>query len=218
MQYRIRRRGQSRHRGRRPAVRVPPQPGSAAGAEHAGRPATSRCDSGPATLAAVGPRLLRATDDDLRPTDVIDTTGIVMTRDGRHFDRGAGETDRGQYGRTEEVFGISGAAVLLRREALERSRVDRQIFDEDFFAFREDADLAWRLRGFGYSARYVPDARRLAPPERDTGASASAVRRSSIAIRSRTGSCSGSTTRMPAGCCTSERSVSPATSSSSAPA
>jgi GT2 family glycosyltransferase len=126
--------------------------------------------SGHLDLAAVGPKLLRAAGDGLESTGLIDTTGIVMTRDGRHLDRGAGEPDRGQYNLEEEVFGISGAAVLFWREALRRSCVDGEVFDEDFFAFREDADLAWRLRGFGYRARYVPSAvayhRRSVTPER----------------------------------------------------
>ena len=115
-------------------------------------------EAAPPDVAAVGPKLLRAAGDDLQPTDLIDTTGIVMTRDGRHLDRGAGERDQGQFDETGEVFGISGAAVLFRREALFDARVDGEVFDEDFFAFREDADLAWRLRGFGYRALYVPTA------------------------------------------------------------
>jgi GT2 family glycosyltransferase len=127
-------------------------------------------EAAPPTIAAFGPKLLRAVGTELDPTDVLDTTGIVMTRDGRHLDRGAGERDRGQYDGSRTVFGISGAAVLFRRDALERSRVAGQVFDEDFFAFREDADLAWRLQGFGYGARYVPEAvafhRRSVTPER----------------------------------------------------
>ena len=60
---------------------------------------------------------------------------------------------------------------MFSREALDRSRVDGQILDEDFFAYREDADLAWRLQGFGYRARYVPSAvafhqRRVTPERR----------------------------------------------------
>ena len=133
-------------------------------------------EEGPPSVAAVGPKLLRAAGSDLTPTDIIDTTGIVMTRDGRHLDRGAGETDDGQFDTDEDVFGLSGAAVLYRRDALERSTVDRQIFDEDFFAFREDADLAWRLRGYGFGARYVAGAvayhRRSVTPERRRSLSA----------------------------------------------
>jgi GT2 family glycosyltransferase len=33
-----------------------------------------------------------------------------------------------------------------------------EFLDEDFFAFREDADVAWRGRLFGWRALYVPDA------------------------------------------------------------
>jgi GT2 family glycosyltransferase len=120
---------------------------------------------------AMGPKLRRATGDALEPTDRIDSVGIQMTRDGRHFDQGAGEVDVGQYDQSGEVFGVTGAAVMFRKEALEASKVDDEIFDEDFFAYREDADLAWRMRGFGYRARYEPAAigyhlRRVTPERR----------------------------------------------------
>jgi GT2 family glycosyltransferase len=143
-------------------------------------------DAGPPELAVVGGKLLRAVGDALQPTEVIDSTGIVMTRDGRHFDRGSGDPDRGQYDRDEDVFGITGALAVFRRSALKRSEVDGEVFDEDFFAYREDADLAWRLRGFGYRARYIPAAvayhRRSVTPERRRSLSA-AVNRHSVKNR-----------------------------------
>jgi GT2 family glycosyltransferase len=127
-------------------------------------------DLAPSDVAAAGGKLLRCEGDGLAPTTLLDSTGIVVTRSGRHFDRGAGEPDRGQYDALGEVFGITGAAVLFRKEALAGAAVDGEIFDEDFFAFREDADLAWRLRGFGFRALYDPDAvayhRRTVTPER----------------------------------------------------
>jgi len=127
-------------------------------------------EAGP-DVYAVGPKLLRAMGPDLEPTSVIDSTGIRMTRDGRHVDRGAGETDAGQFDGPEEVFGLTGAAALFRTAALQAGRVDGQVLDEDFFAFREDADLAWRMRGFGYRALYEPTAvgfhlRRVTPERR----------------------------------------------------
>jgi GT2 family glycosyltransferase len=131
---------------------------------------------------AVGPKLRRALGHDLSASGVLDSTGIRMTRDGRHFDRGAGEPDDGRYDRPEEVFGITGAAVLLRRSALDAGRVDGQVFDEDFFAYREDVDLAWRMRGFGYRALYEPSALayhlRRVTPERRRSLSASVNRHS----------------------------------------
>ncbi len=143
-------------------------------------------EAAPPELAVVGAKLLRAVGDTLTPTEVIDATGMVMTRDGRHFDRGAGEADIGQYDREEDVFGITGALAVFRRTALEHSKVDGEVFDEDFFAYREDADLAWRLRGFGYRARYMPAAvayhRRTVTPERRRSLSA-AVNRHSVKNR-----------------------------------
>lgn len=133
-------------------------------------------EDGPPEVAVAGAKLLRASGDELSATDVIDSAGIVMTRDGRHFDRGAGEVDHGQFDREEDVFGITGALAVFRRTAIEHARVDGQVFDEDFFAYREDADLAWRLRGFGYRARYVPTAvayhRRSVTPQRRRSLSA----------------------------------------------
>ena len=99
-----------------------------------------------------------------------DSTGIVMMRNQRHLDRGADEPDLGQFDEAEEVFGPSGAAALYRMKALEDVAIDGQFFDEDFFAYREDADLAWRCRLLGWTSIYVPGAvalhRRRVTPER----------------------------------------------------
>src|SRR5579884_2387881 len=102
----------------------------------------------------------------------IDSTGIMMLRSQRHLDRGAGHPDLGQFDTPEDIFGPSGAAALYRRTALEDAAVEGEYFDENFFAYREDADLAWRLRLFGWNSIYVPTAvalhRRRVTPERRT--------------------------------------------------
>ena len=125
--------------------------------------------------------LVRALDSNLRAASAsgkllrmdrrtIDSTGIVMTRNQRHLDRGSDETDTGQYDRAESIFGPSGAAALYRVEALRDAAIDGQYFDEDFFAYREDADLAWRCRLLGWDSLYVPTAvaphRRRVTPDR----------------------------------------------------
>lgn len=100
----------------------------------------------------------------------IDSTGIIMLRGQRHLDRGADQVDTGQFNSPEEIFGPSGAAAIYRRKALDETAIGDQYFDEDFFAYREDADLAWRCRLFGWTSIYVPSAvarhRRRVTPER----------------------------------------------------
>lgn len=89
---------------------------------------------------------------------VIDAAGLRVLRSRRTFNRGEGEIDKGQYDQEQAVFGFSGAAVLYRRAALDEVMVNNEIFDEDFFVYKEDVDLAWRLQRRGWEAYYVPEA------------------------------------------------------------
>jgi len=82
-------------------------------------------------------------------TDTIDSFGLKINRQRKVYDWASGQTDFAID--NQEVFGLSGALVLFRRKAL--SMVAQQLadghweyFDEDFFAYKEDVDLAWRLR------------------------------------------------------------------------
>ncbi|MBI3621652.1 MAG: glycosyltransferase family 2 protein, partial [Nitrospirae bacterium] len=88
----------------------------------------------------------------------IDTTGQFIRADGRVRERGYGEADRGRYDQAGEVFSVCGAAALYRRAMLEDTAVDGEYFDEDFFAFYEDADLGWRARQRGWRCWYQPTA------------------------------------------------------------
>ena len=104
-------------------------------------------------------------------THIIDSTGIYFRRDLRHLDRGAEELDAGQYEKVEYVFGATGAAALYRRAMLDDVSVEGQYFDEQFFAYREDADLAWRAQLMGWHCLYTPKAvawhvRRVTPERR----------------------------------------------------
>lgn len=117
-------------------------------------------------VAACGPKLLRAYirksgESEFVETDhsnVIDSTGLLITKARRVVDRGSGEEDQGQYDSATAVFGITGACVVFRASALAASKINDEYFDEDMFAYQEDIDIAWRLRRFGYSAHYVPQA------------------------------------------------------------
>jgi GT2 family glycosyltransferase len=106
-----------------------------------------------------------------RMSNILDSTGFYLTRNQRHLDRGSGEIDTGQYERQEYVFGASGAAALYRRAMLEDIRDKEEFFDERFFAYREDADLAWRAQWLGWRCIYIPEAkayheRRVLPERR----------------------------------------------------
>src|SRR5438067_2348049 len=74
----------------------------------------------------------------------------------RHLDRGSQERAEGRYGEAEYVFGASGAAALYRREMIEHISISGEFFDSDFFAYREDADVAWRAQLLGWKCLYTP--------------------------------------------------------------
>jgi GT2 family glycosyltransferase len=98
-------------------------------------------------------KLLRA------ETKLVDSKGIRMTRSGRHLDIDQGKPDtRHPTADTREVFGVSGAAAMYRMSFIRDVTIGGEFLDEDFFAFREDADVAWRGRLFGWRAIYVPEA------------------------------------------------------------
>jgi GT2 family glycosyltransferase len=102
--------------------------------------------------------LIRAEGVSIRPTGVVDSAGIRMTRNGRHLDLGQGEAIASIPTQPFEVFGVSGAAALFRSAFLQDVAIEGEVFDEDFFAYREDADLAWRGRLFGWTSMCEPRA------------------------------------------------------------
>jgi GT2 family glycosyltransferase len=85
----------------------------------------------------------------------LDSCGQSLARSRQPVDRGYGDSDRGQYDTDSEVFGACGAAALYRRAMLESiADPGEAYFDEAFFAFYEDLDLAWRARKAGWKAVY----------------------------------------------------------------
>ncbi|HYW44642.1 MAG TPA: glycosyltransferase family 2 protein [Bryobacteraceae bacterium] len=84
----------------------------------------------------------------------IDKVGHLIFPDGQNRGRGSGALDEGQYDREEEVLWPDGCAALYRREMLERIGG----FDEDFFAYGDDAELGLRARIAGWKCIYTPEA------------------------------------------------------------
>ena len=132
-------------------------------------------------IGMVTPKLLRALPS-LEPIypHVLDACGMELTAACRHFDRGSGAWDNGQFSSGESVFGATGACLLISRECVESVSLPdnlpnehlydvypeldhehgkrTQLFDEAFFAYREDADLSWRVRSLGWLCWYEPEA------------------------------------------------------------
>ncbi|HEX9860742.1 MAG TPA: glycosyltransferase, partial [Nitrospirota bacterium] len=95
----------------------------------------------------------------VRPDGRIDSAGLSMLKCRKAVDRGSGDKDTGQFDVPARVFGACGAAAMYRRAALEDSRVMGEYFDEAFFAYKEDVDLAWRMNLLGWKCVYVPGAK-----------------------------------------------------------
>jgi hypothetical protein len=89
------------------------------------------------------------------PDGRISSTAICISRSGAAWDQGMGEPDHGQYDVAKEVFGPCAGAALYRRTMLD----EIGLFDEDFFLYMEDVDLAFRARLSAWKCMYVPSAR-----------------------------------------------------------
>ena len=113
-------------------------------------------------VAAVQGRLRRLGPDGQR-TEVIDSTGLEMHRDRRVVARRQGELEAQRDLIGGPVWGVDGPAPLYRRSALLDAREPKigggwEVLDEEFFMYKEDVDLAWRLRRLGWTTWYEPRA------------------------------------------------------------
>lgn len=115
-----------------------------------------------------------------RECTIIDSVGIKMFKSHRAVEIGQGEEDTGKYTEIKEVFGVSGTVPVYRVEALEDVRISNfksirqaqdklqiskleegesfEYFDKDFGSYKEDVDLAYRLRWRGWKSFTVPEA------------------------------------------------------------
>jgi len=144
------------------------------------------------TIGVVQPKVLRYDFGKNQPKDIFDTTGLLTLRNRRIINRGQGEKDEGQYNIEDEVFGADGAVPIYRRRALENTKLpisvnqrlpaskagrDQRIsalweyFDQSFFAYKEDVDLAWRMKLYRWKTIYASQV--VAYHERGAGDSAS---------------------------------------------
>lgn len=117
-------------------------------------------------VGSVQPKLFKAFAEQMNEeleektkSDILDSVGLVIRRDWRFYEKGAGEMDNGQYDNDLDIFGVNGALAAYRLKAVQESSIDGNLFEERYFAYREDCDLAWRMRKVGWDARFAPEVR-----------------------------------------------------------
>jgi GT2 family glycosyltransferase len=84
----------------------------------------------------------------------LDGTGDLYSPSGLAWRRDHGKPVAQASATASEVFSACAAAALYRRDAFREAGG----FDESYFCFFEDVDLAFRLRLAGHRCLYVPDA------------------------------------------------------------
>ena len=111
------------------------------------RPLCDALDGDPA-CGAVQPKLLLAGTDPAR----INSLGVVIGDDGAGTDIGYNEVDGPAFAADRAIDAFTGGAVLFRAEFLQATAG----FDESYFLYYEDVDLAYRGAELGWIYRCVP--------------------------------------------------------------
>jgi GT2 family glycosyltransferase len=91
---------------------------------------------------------------DFRSRELIDGIGDGFPRKGKAFRIGHGATYGPSFHQMRRVFGACAGAAFYKKTLFEKVG----LFDEDFFAYHEDADWNFRANLMGYRCQSVPDA------------------------------------------------------------
>jgi len=86
--------------------------------------------------------------------DHFHSAGDLFGHEGIPINRGVWELDVGQYDTPRQVFAACGGAAAYRRALFDQIGA----FDESFFMYLEDVDLAWRQQLAGWRTWYAPSA------------------------------------------------------------
>ena len=81
--------------------------------------------------------------------------GKVLRRIGQPFHDGLHEIDKGQYDKMKNVGFITGCALLIKKEVIDKIG----LLDIDYFAYFEDLDYNIKASKTGYSIVYSPKAK-----------------------------------------------------------
>lgn len=114
-------------------------------------------------LGSASGKLLQYDFANNKPTNIIDATGVIVSRSGAGRARGQHQKDQGQFDNDNKIIGPDGAAAAYRRSALESVKYKRsdgryEYFDEDMHSYWEDVDLSWRIVNAGWKTKFVSTA------------------------------------------------------------
>lgn len=124
-------------------------------------------------VAAVSPRLMKWDFSAREYTNTIDTLGLKVFRSRRVIEKYTGKdwnvmkskmrlsfrSERFRGDTALEVFGVSGTLPLFRTKAMQSiAFADGTFFDESYHSYKEDVDVAFRLRSAGYKSYTLLDA------------------------------------------------------------
>jgi len=110
--------------------------------------ALARTLSSEAEIGVVGPKIYYASPDNL----IWSAGGEVSLWRGLARHLGIRQEDRGQYDRRRDVDYVTGCALMVKREVIEKVGM----LDPSFPAYFEDTDLCMRARRAGYRVVYEP--------------------------------------------------------------
>lgn len=86
--------------------------------------------------------------------NIIDTAGVEYFGFGAGWDYKGLPADSSEVNQRKEVFGACATAALYRKKIID----ELGLFDPRYFIYFEDTELAFKLRLFGYTCIYEPEA------------------------------------------------------------
>lgn len=89
-----------------------------------------------------------------KDTKKIDGLGIEINEVGQAKSIGWNQKDEGQFSKEMEIFGATGGASIFRKDLFIRAG----LFDENYFMYSEEVDLAFRAQFLGFKSFYCPRA------------------------------------------------------------
>lgn len=85
-----------------------------------------------------------------RPTNVYDSLGIEQKIYGKWYDRCQGEEVKADLSDVIRPKAICGALMIIRLDLIRANGLYHEIFDPNYFMYKEDIDLSIRIKRMGY--------------------------------------------------------------------